>query len=130
MNATALLIVLSLFFLLGVYLYGFALWLYMRSRSQWHQTRQALDFLAGKIDRLETADNVGAGTARPEKQMDVAALKSRMASTGFCQAEVPEKYGYVARLAESGLGVQEIESILDVSAGEAEQMLALARSCR
>lgn len=61
---------------------------------------------------------------RPDRSL----LQQRFANREAASSRVPEKYRYVARLARSGLGAEEVADVLDVSVNEAEQMLSLARA--
>jgi hypothetical protein len=124
-NHAWLLCVLCLFTILCVFLSGICLLLYFRSNNRLKEVQKKIDTLEQKLQFQEYFKDspVNGFTSQFNKEE----LKSRFAKIAAQKTEIPEKYRYVPQLERSGLGVEEVAEILDVSQNEAVQMLSLAR---
>lgn len=149
LNQTGLIFVLCLFSLICVFLSGFCLWLYFQNNNRLKEMGKKLETLELNLQSRELSkiknelglkcvqdlemkvpsqDLTREDTYKYTKnKLDKDELKSRFKKIPANNIQVPEKYRYVAQLGRSGLGVQEIAEILDVSQEEAEQVLSLAR---
>lgn len=83
------------------------------------------DDLVQKVSSFEDFRNISDNPIK--NHLDKEELKSRFKTITSLKTSVPDKYRHVAQLERTGLGVQEIAEILDVSHNEAAQMLSLAR---
>lgn len=127
-DQTGILFVVGLFSLLCVFFSGCCLLLYFRANGHLQEVRQNLHVLDTKVLFLEKSRQ--GQKKNQEPRLQATELKSRLEKNEFKNRRVPEKYSHVAQLERSGLGIQEVAEILEVSHNEAEQMLALVRSSR
>jgi DNA-directed RNA polymerase specialized sigma24 family protein len=125
LNQTGLICVLCLFILLCIILSGFCLLLYFQSQNSLKELRIKLDTLEQQVQSREYSKAVLDNTSN--KQLDKDELKSRLENITANKSEVPDKYRHVVQLEQSGLEVEEIADILDISQNEAGQILSLAR---
>lgn len=125
MDQTGILYVLCSFTMFCVFLSGFCLLLFFRNNKRLKQISQQFDGLAQKMRTFEDFKNTSDNPFK--NHIDKEELKYRFETIPALKTPVSHKYRHVAQLERSGLGVQEIAEILDVSLPEAEQMISLAR---
>lgn len=93
----------------------------------------ALDKLATAHAEVQTLEQRLQETAAFQKNLSEAELTTRLQQPrlsiqhGYQQINAPERYLYVKSLAQSGMGADEIATILKISSKEAEQLVNLAR---
>lgn len=133
MDATAMIVLLFLFAILCLLLCGICLVLFFRLRRevramdlrQNHLVEEFRDFQSRLLsDRRQNFSGV---FSLENPGVDAWELKSRLKRATEQDTEVSGKYRHIADLERSGLGVAELAEILDVSADEAGQMMALSR---
>ena len=125
MDQTGIIYALCLFTMISAFMSGFCLLLFFRNNNRLKEIHLLFESLAQKVRSFEDHGNIA---DNPFKcQLDKEEFKSRFETITALKTSVPEKYRHVAQLERSGLGVQDIAEILDVSQNEAEQMLSLAR---
>lgn len=141
MDATGMMYVMSLFAVIGVFLAGICLLLVFRLQGALRKLRGRLGALEDRLREHPSGDAPYGADDPREGVCDVVSrdsganpvfsereLKRRLESAAGRDAEIPEKYRYIAALERSGLGPAELSEIFDVSENEARQMLALSRS--
>ncbi len=130
MDGTGIFFVVCLFSGLCVFLSGICLLMVIKQRDRFKKFRLTLNALEHALEvksEVFGGSPAVSGAGRENQRPDFSELRARFENKADLRENVPEKYRYVARLDRSGLSAGELADILDVSADEAAQMLALAR---
>lgn len=133
MDATGMMVLLFLFTIVCLLLCCGCLVLFFRLRRQVramalrqnHWADEFQDFQSRLLS--ERGKNFSGVFSLESSGVGARELKTRLKRATEQDAEISGKYRYIAELERSGLGVAELAEILDVSADEAGQMMALSR---
>lgn len=113
-------LVVSLIFFVGLSAVGIMSTVLLTLRLRQFRRLRALQTLP------EEDGEIGESPSRFSPVLRQAELQARL-QQGRQRCEMPEKYRFLRSLAERGVPATEIAGILNLSQGEVEQLLALAR---